>query len=110
MIKGGPAARRAYFDRSLVRLLPGRSSLPVEYAAAVGQRNAALRRVGAGISTRDAVAPWTEQVSTLAEALVASRREAIGLLEPAFAARADELGLPAAVLDYSSEPPTVAGS
>jgi DNA replication and repair protein RecF len=108
VVKWGPAARRAYFDRSLARLLPSRSSLPVEYAAAVGQRNAALRRVGAGISTREAVAPWTEQVSTLAEALVASRREALALLEPAFAARADELGLPAATLEYNAEPPTVA--
>jgi DNA replication and repair protein RecF len=108
VVKGGPAARRAYLDRSLVRLLPGRASLPVEYAAAVGQRNAALRRVGAGVSTREAVAPWTEQVATLAESLVASRREAIALLEPGFSARADELGLPTAVLDYSGEAPTAA--
>jgi DNA replication and repair protein RecF len=108
VVKGGPAARRAYFDRSLTRLLPSRAGLPVEYAAAVGQRNAALRRVSAGVSTRDAVAPWTEQVATLAEALVRSRREAVGLLEPVFAARADELGLAAAALDYDAEPPTVA--
>ena len=50
VVKGGPAARRAYFDRALGRLLPGRASLPLEYAAAVGQRNAALRRVAIGVS------------------------------------------------------------
>jgi DNA replication and repair protein RecF len=108
VVKGGPAARRAYFDRTLGRLLPGRAPLPIEYAAAVGQRNAALRRVAVGVSTREAVAPWTEQVATLGAALVASRREAIGLLAPAFAERAGELGLPDATLDYTGEPPTVA--
>lgn len=108
VVKGGPAARRAYFDRSLGRLLPGRAPLPIEYAAAVGQRNAALRRVAVGASTREAVAPWTEQVATLGASLVESRREAIALLAAAFAERAGELGLDAAALDYTGEPPTVA--
>mgnify|MGYP000748827527 CR=1 FL=1 len=108
VVKGGPAARRAYFDRTLGRLLPGRAPLSIEYAAAVGQRNAALRRVSFGASTRDAVAPWTEQVAALGAALVESRREAIGLLAAAFAERAGELGLPEATLDYSGDPPTVA--
>jgi DNA replication and repair protein RecF len=107
VVKGGPAARRAYFDRALSRLLPGRSTLPVEYAAAVGQRNAALRRVLAGVSAQDAVAPWTDQVASLGASLVVARRETIALLSPAFAERAGELGLPAAALDYSGEPPTV---
>jgi DNA replication and repair protein RecF len=109
VVKGGPAARRAYFDRALGRLLPGRAPLPVEYAAAVGQRNAALRRVQVGASTLAAVAPWTEQVATLGAALVESRQETIALLAPAFAERAGELGLAAAALDYEGEPPTVAG-
>ena len=108
VVKGGPAARRAYFDRTLGRLLPARAQLPLDYAAAVGQRNAALRRVGVGVSTRDAVAPWTEQVASLGAALVESRREAIGLLAAGFAERAGELGLPAAALDYTGEPPTAA--
>ena len=108
VVKGGPAARRAYFDRTLARLLPGRSPLPIEYAAAVGQRNAALRRVTLGVSTRDAVAPWTEQVAALGTALVESRRQAIGLLAAGFAERAGELGLPAATLDYTGEPPSAA--
>jgi DNA replication and repair protein RecF len=106
VVKGGPAARRAYFDRALSRLLPGRSALPVEYAAAVGQRNAALRRVQVGASAQDAVAPWTEQVASLGAALVEARQETVALLSPAFAERAGELGLPEATLDYSGEPPT----
>jgi len=107
VVKGGPAARRAYFDRTLGRLLPGRAALPVEYAAAVGQRNAALRRAAMGLSTRDAVVPWSSQVVALGSELVNARLETIGLLEPAFAERADELGLPAAALDYVGEPPTL---
>jgi DNA replication and repair protein RecF len=107
VVKGGPAARRAYFDRTLGRLQPSRASLPVEYAAAVGQRNAALRRVQVGASTREAVAPWTEQVATLGARLVDYRRDALAVLSPAFVERAGELGLPGAALGYSGEPPSV---
>src|SRR2546427_3074748 len=56
VVKGGPAARRAYFDRVLGRLSPIRAGLSAEYGAAVGQRNAALRRGGQGLSPRDAFA------------------------------------------------------
>jgi DNA replication and repair protein RecF len=107
VVKGGPAARRAYFDRTLGRLQPSRASLPLEYAAAVGQRNAALRRAQVGVSTRAAIAPWTEQVATLGAQLVAYRRDALAALSPAFAERAGELGLPDATLAYGGEPPTV---
>ncbi len=107
VVKGGPAARRAYFDRTLSRLLPGRAQLPVEYGAALGQRNAALRRAGMGLAGRDSIAPWTEQVARLGAELVAARTEALELLAPAFAARADELGLPEAALDYAADPPTI---
>ncbi|HXH95657.1 MAG TPA: AAA family ATPase, partial [Gaiellaceae bacterium] len=55
IVKGAPATRRAYFDRVLGRLLPARGALPVEYGAAVAQRNAALRRAAAGVSSREAV-------------------------------------------------------
>ncbi len=108
VVKGGPAARRAYFDRVLARLLPARAQLPVQYAAAVGQRNAALRRTAAGFAALDALAPWTGQVAELGAELVVAREEAISLLRPAFAARAEELGLAAAALRYAGDPPSVA--
>jgi DNA replication and repair protein RecF len=108
VVKAGPAARRAYFDRALGRLLPGRAALPVEYGAALGQRNAALRRVAAGLSSREALEPWTVRVAQLAAELVGARRDAIALLAPPFAERAAELGLPAAALAYDAEPPTAA--
>jgi DNA replication and repair protein RecF len=107
VVKGGPAARRAYFDRVLGRISPSRAGLSAEYGAAVGQRNAALRRVAQGLSTRDALAPWNEQVSALGGQLVEGRWEAVSLLKPPFAERAAELGLPGAELAYEAEAPTV---
>ncbi len=106
VVKGGPAARRAYFDRALGRLFPARAGMPAEYGAAVAQRNAALRRVAIGASSRDAVSPWTERVADLGSALVEARREAIALLAPLFAECAYELGLAAGELRYDADPPT----
>ena len=107
IVKGGPATRRAYFDRALGRLFPTRAQLSAEYGAAVAQRNASLRRVALGFSSRDALAPWTERVAELGTELVAARREALGLLAAPFAERAGELGLPDAELRYDGAPPSV---
>ena len=107
VVKGGPAARRAYIDRSLGRLYPARAHLSLEYAAAVGQRNAALRRVAMGVSHRDALAPWTTQVADLGAMLTAARRDVVELLQPGFSERAGELGLAGASLGYDAEPPTI---
>jgi DNA replication and repair protein RecF len=107
VVKGGPAVRRAYFDRALGRLSPARAQLSTQYAAALAQRNAALRRVAGGFSSRDALTPWTEQVAALGRELVEARSEVLSLLAPGFAERADELGLPATRLTYDGEPPTV---
>ena len=106
VVKGGPAARRAYFDRVLSRTLPARADVPTAYAAAVGQRNASLRRVAAGLSEADALAPWTEQVVTLGAMLVQARRRVLELLSPLYGARAEELGLERASLGYEGEPPS----
>jgi DNA replication and repair protein RecF len=108
VVKGGPVVRRAYFDRALGRLAPARAALAAEYSAALAQRNAALRRVAGGFSSRDALAPWTEQVVSLGRQLVESRSEVIASLAPGFAARSEELGLSAARMSYEGEPPTVA--
>ena len=101
IVKAGPAARRAYFDRSLGRVLPARAQLPADYAASLAQRNAALKR-----GERDAIAPWTAQVAALGSALVEARGELIGLIQGPFAESAGELGLPTAQLAYEGEPPT----
>jgi len=108
VVKGAPAIRRAYLDRALARLVPARAGVPVEYAAAVGQRNACLRRMRIGVSSADALRPWTESVVRLGEELVAARVNAAALLEPSFARISGELGLDGVTLGYAGEPTTVA--
>ena len=106
VVKGGPAARRAYFDRVVGRLSPSRAGLSAEYGAAVAQRNASLRRIAGGFSSRDALTPWTERVAELGAQLVEARVRALAELAPRFAERAEELGLPSGLLDYAADPPT----
>lgn len=108
VVKGGPAVRRAYFDRALGRLLPAQAGLPAAYGEALGQRNASLRRISLGLSTRDALTPWTERVAELGLELAAARRRVLELLRFGFAERAGELGLADVSLDYRGEPVTVA--
>jgi DNA replication and repair protein RecF len=107
VVKGGPAARRAYFDRALGRGTPAHAALPAEYGAALAQRNASLRGVAGGYSSREALQPWTERVATLGAQLVEARRDVIAALQPAFAARAAELSLEGATLTYDGEQPTL---
>jgi DNA replication and repair protein RecF len=109
VVKGPPAARRAYFDRVLGRFAPTKAPLPAEYGAAVAQRNAALRRAAGNLSGRDAIEPWSERVATLGAELVAARLETLALLDPPVAARASELGLGEVSLRYEGEPPTAEG-
>ena len=106
VVKGPPAARRAYFDRVLGRFAPARAALPTEYGAAVAQRNAALRRVAVGASSRDAVEPWSERVATLGAELVAAVSRPSRCSSRRSAQRADEFGLGEVSLRYDGEPPT----
>jgi DNA replication and repair protein RecF len=108
VVKGPPAVRRAYVDRSLGRLFPARADLPAAYGAALAQRNAALRRVSLGFSSRDALAPWTARVAELGGELVAARCETLEVLGPALAARCGELGLERAHLEYAGAASTEA--
>jgi DNA replication and repair protein RecF len=107
VVKGGPAVRRAYFDRVTGRLSPARAGLSAEYGAAVAQRNAALRRVAAGFSSPDALEPWTQRVADLGARLVETRVETACELSPRFAERAAELGLRDGRIEYVGEPLTV---
>jgi len=107
VIKGGPAVRRAYVDRTLTRLLPTRASLPRAYGEALGQRNACLRKIGLGFSSKEALAPWSEQVATLGASLQEARLRSIEMLSPRFAEVGAALGLPDCRLDYAAEPLTV---
>jgi DNA replication and repair protein RecF len=103
VVKGGPIVRRAYLDRMLGRLFPARAKLPTDYARALAQRNAALRRARAGESSLDAVAPWTAQVATLGDELDRGRAELATTLAPGFADHAEALGLFEAEVVYAEE-------
>jgi DNA replication and repair protein RecF len=104
IVKGGPLVRRAYVDRMLGRVAPSQGALPAEYGRALAQRNEALRRVRAGVSTREAVEPWTERVAVLGTALDAARSELVGALAPGFAQHAAALGLLESTLGYEQQP------
>lgn len=106
VVKGGPAVRRAYLDRALARILPARADVPAAYGAALGQRNAALRRIAAGASGLATLDPWTDQVVAFAAQLVEARARVVSLLGPMFGERAGELGLEEASLQYEAEPPS----
>jgi DNA replication and repair protein RecF len=108
LVKGAPAVRRAYLDRSLARLLPSRATTPIDYLTALGQRNAALRRIAAGLSGKETARAWTSQLVAHGHSLVEARLEAVGLLNRGFGTHAGELGLVGAALSYESEPPTQA--
>jgi DNA replication and repair protein RecF len=101
IVKGGPAARRAYVDRSLGRLFPSKSGLPAQYLSALAQRNAALKR-----GERDAIRPWTEQVAVFGSALVDTRVGTLALLAGPFGAIGDGLGLYGGRLAYEGEQPS----
>jgi DNA replication and repair protein RecF len=104
VVKGGPAVRRAYFDRAVVRLLPAKAALPQDYAAALAQRNAALRRVQLGLAGRDVVEPWTARVAASGAELVSARQAAVELLQDGFCSHLEALGLPGGSLEYEGEP------
>ena len=107
VVKGGPLVRRSFFDRMLGRVFPAWGTLPGEYARALAQRNEALRRIRAGVSTRAAVQPWTRAVAELGSDLDHARAELVALLAGRFAESADRLGLVDARLGYEERPVSV---
>ena len=102
IVKGGPIVRRAYFDRMLGRVFPARSQLPAAYGRALAQRNEGLRRTRAGLSSREAVEPWTAQVAELGTELDRARAELVGLVAPGFGANAELLGLEGGTIAYEA--------
>ena len=106
IVKGGPAVRRAYFDRVLSRLQAARAGLPQAYLSALAQRNAALRRAQLGLSDRSSVEPWTEQVAVLGRELVEQRLATLASLSGGFSEYAGALGLTDAILDYQGDAPS----
>ncbi len=91
-VKGPPAARRRHLDRLLEACEPGYASDLAAYGAALAQRNAALRHVRAGRTSRDAVVPWEEPLADHGARIVIARRTAIRDLRGPFARWLHDLG------------------
>jgi DNA replication and repair protein RecF len=104
VVKGGPLVRRTYLDRMIGRVMPSRAGIPAEYAGAVAQRNAALRRVQLGLSSSEALTPWTDAVIRLGADLDRCRVELVGRLGEHLRTRAALLGLPGASIVYRASP------
>jgi DNA replication and repair protein RecF len=100
VVKGPPAVRRAYLDRAIGRLFPARTAVSTEYAQALAQRNAALRRIRAGVSPRTVLEPWNDALVTLGGELDDAREAATGVLAPLFSGAASNLGLTDAAVAY----------
>jgi DNA replication and repair protein RecF len=100
VVKGPPAIRRAYLDRVVGRLFAARAGIPGEYAQALAQRNAALRRVRAGLSPRSVLVPWDDALVALGQELDAARVAATEELAPRFAEEASRLQLLEATAAY----------
>ncbi len=102
VVKGGPIVRRTYLDRTVGRVLPAKAELPGDYARALAQRNAALRRVRSGAARTESVLPWTEAVARLGTELDAVREAAVAALAPCFTASSTSLGLADGSLAYTA--------
>jgi DNA replication and repair protein RecF len=91
-VKGPPAARRRHLDRLLEAAEPGYGDDLAAYGSALAQRNAALRHVRAGRTSREAVLPWEEPLAHHGARIVLARRGAIRDLREPFARWLDDLG------------------
>jgi DNA replication and repair protein RecF len=104
VVKGGPVIRRTYVDRMLGRLRPLQAEVPAEYGRALAQRNACLRRIRAGVSSPDVLAPWDAAVARAGSELDQAREHAVASLAPLFEDAGSSLGLPAPRLSYEPVP------
>jgi DNA replication and repair protein RecF len=94
LVKGAPASRRAHLDQLVTALWPSRADDRSAYSRALAQRNALVARVRSGSARADLLDTWDHELARHGIQLMRNREEALGLVEPAFAARAADLGLP----------------
>lgn len=81
LVKGGPSRRRDVLDDLAAQLSPEAGAVQTEYARALRQRNALLRREGRYVEPL-ALEAWDERVSTAGARLVLGRLELIERLRP----------------------------
>src|SRR3954470_19159570 len=94
LVKGAPASRRAHLDQLVTALWPSRADDRSAYSKALAQRNALVARIRAGSARADLLDTWDAELARHGIALMRNRAEALSLVEPAFAQRGSDLGLP----------------
>jgi DNA replication and repair protein RecF len=94
LVKGPPAGRRAHLDQLVVALWPARADDRSAYSRALAQRNALVARIRAGAAVEGLLDTWDAALARHGFALMRNRADALALVEPAFTARAADLGLP----------------
>jgi DNA replication and repair protein RecF len=94
LVKGAPAGRRGHLDQVVAALWPARGDARASYGRALAQRNALLARVRAGAARPELLDPWDAELARHGEQLMEHRLAAVAAVAPAFAERADQLGLP----------------
>jgi DNA replication and repair protein RecF len=92
VVQRAPAVRRAYLDRAAVRADPGHARETAAYGRALAQRNAALRRVRAGVGPAASLDAWDERLAIHGAAVIAGRRRLCEQLADPFAEVLQALG------------------
>ncbi|MCW2922051.1 MAG: recF [Thermoleophilia bacterium] len=91
VIRGAPQRRRALVDQLAARLVPSAARTQRDYAAALQQRNALLRRAKIGHDVAEQLAPWTQQLLEHGAAFRDQRSRFLELIAEPHAARFAEL-------------------
>jgi DNA replication and repair protein RecF len=91
-VKGPPAARRRVVDRLVEAADPAGAEALGGYGEALAQRNALLRRVRAGLTGPEGLAPWEARMAALGARAVRARRTVAAALGAPFARWLEALG------------------
>jgi DNA replication and repair protein RecF len=94
LVKGPPQGRRAHLDQLVIALWPARADDRTAYTKALAQRNALVARIRNGQAREGLLDTWDAELARHGMAVMRNRADALALVEPAFTARAAELGLP----------------
>lgn len=82
LVFGPPSLRRQWLDWGLFHVEHGYLGGLRGYLHALRQRNAALKAIAAGKLEQRSLAPWTEELASLAESVTASRETYLASLMP----------------------------
>jgi len=92
LVKRAASVRRAYLDSAVARLEPTLAVVQSDYARALLQRNALLRRIRAGVAAAAALEPWDEIAAVAGARITGARRALCERLAPLYAERLLALG------------------